>query len=362
MSQAVTVDDNLKSAPECAFAFESTCEFAQPSARDSASKLRRAKISMLARTGSPVYHWYWGWIVHDMAGMKAPEKIALDYRHDGDQIIGYADKITAKNDLTIEGELLSRNEDDVAATVMDLGSAGVPYQSSIQFNPYSVLLEYVPDQAKTKVNGLEVTGPCVIVREWELQRCAVTPTGVDGGTSTKFSTESAQQAAQFSLRWKDSPAMTKSTSAPAATTAEAGQQSQPGTPATAASAATSPATATAAAGQQSQPGVSTETVVSASTFEAEFRNKLKRYTDRFGAEHGAKYFGDGLSYEGALEQHCTKLQADLQVSFTANEELKTKLSQLNLGEKTPVNTGNQSGKDEKTTKFEDNFKSRDAKK
>lgn len=361
MSQAVTVDDNLKSAPEGAFAFESTCQFAQPSARDSSSKLRRAKVSMLARTGQPVYHWYWGWIVHDMAGMKAPEKISLDYRHDGDRIIGYADKITAKNDLTIEGELLSRNEDDIAAEVMDYGAAGVPYQCSIQFNPYSVLLEYVPDQAKTKVNGLEVTGPCVIVREWELQRCAVTPTGVDGGTSTKFSTESAQRAAQFSLRWKDSPAMTKSTSAPAATTAEAGQQSQPANaPATGASAATS--TATAAAGQQSQPGVSTETVVSASTFEAEFRNKLKRYTDRFGAEHGAKYFADALSYEGALEQHCTKLQADLQASFAANEELTKKLAALDLGEKTPVNTGNQSGKDEKTAKFEDNFKSRDAKK
>ncbi len=357
MSQAVVVDQNLKSAPEGAFQFESACQFAAPSTRDTATKLRRAKVSILARTAEPVYHWYWGWIVHDMAGMAPVDKIALDYRHDPDQIIGYADSIEAKNELNIGGELLSRSEDDTAATVMDLGSAGVPYQASIQFDPFNVVLEYLPDQAKTTVNGLEVTGPLVIAREWTLLRCAICPTGVDSGTATNFS-RGDQAEAQFSLRWKDT--MTKASSNAAA---DAGQQSQSGAPSTPSAGA---ATTTApAAGQQSQTGstgVSTETSKpDASSFEAEFRAKLKRYSDRFGAEHGAKYFADGLSYEGALEAHLTKLQADLQVSFAANEELKTKLSQINLGEETPVKTGNQSGKETKTAKFEDAFRSRDAK-
>lgn len=354
MTSSVVVDQNLQSAPEGAFEFDSSCQFAEPSKRDEKTKLRKSKVSLLARTADPVYHWYWGWVVHDMSGMKSPDRIALDYCHDSRELVGYADDITAKNELKLGGELISRNDDDTAAEIMDLGPAGVPYQASIQFNPYSVVLEYVPDQAKTTVNGKTVMGPLTIMREWELMRCAICPNGVDGGTRTKFSNEQSQ-AAQFSLRWKDNSDMSKNDkSNPGSMTpatqpeGQAGQQTQPAT--------------TPAAGQQSQPAVSTEMPkVDASNFEAEFRTKLKRYTDRFGAEHGAKYFADGLSYESALDQHCSKLEADLKISFTANEELSTKLSQLNLGEIDPVKTGLSSGKDGKKQDFAAAFRSRDAK-
>ena len=255
-----------QSAPAEAFAFESTCQFADPKAREEKSGLRKMPVEVLARTGQPVYHWYWDWIVHDMAGMKSKDRIAFDYRHDPDEPIGYADKISATTELTLGGELISRSEDDEAAKIMDLGPAGVPYEASIHFNPATMVLEWLPEGFTAQVNGQTVNGPMVIVREWELLRCAICLTGVDGGSQTNFSGGGSSAAAQFELKWRNQMASdAKPDTAPAGKEATAGQQSK---------------------------DVSTETkpdlTVARTQFESEFRNQLSRYVTKFGAEAGAK--------------------------------------------------------------------------
>lgn len=319
------VDPNTKNAPAEAFAFASECQFAEAAPRDD-SGIRKMSIEVLARTGQPVYHWYWDWIVHDMAGMKAKPRIAFDYRHDPDEPIGYADKITAKKELRLSGELLSRSPEDEAAKIMDLGPAGVPYEASIHFDHRSLVLEYLPDGATTTVNGNKITGPITIVREWELLRCAICLTGVDGGSQTNFSGDAATK---FSLNWKDSKMANEVTQTPPATGKETG------------------------AGQQTTETVSKETPVDLaaerSKFETEYRGQLKRFTDKFGGEDGAKYFSNGDTFEAALEKHCTKLEQAAKDAVAGKVAAEEKLAKLDLGETSGVDTGPAAGGKGKTT-------------
>lgn len=349
------VDRQTKSAPADAFAFASECQFAEAKPRDK-SGLRKMPVDVLARTGKPVYHWYWGMIVHDMDGMRSKSKIAFDYRHDPDEPIGYADTITAKNDLRLGGELLSRREDDQAARIMDLGPAGVPYEASVHFDPRTVVLEFLPEQAQTTVNGETITGPITIMREWDLLRCAICLTGVDTGTETNFSGE---DTAQFDLNWKDPAPMTKTndTGKQSGTESGDGKQAAETTTTTTPTGSATPTTPESSTGQQSgttQTSVSPET--NHSQFEAKFRSELKRYTDRFGGEDGAKYFSEGLNYEQSLEKHVVKLEQVVKQALTDKAAAEEKLAKLDLGETEGVNTGTPNTAQSKSTKFEDMHK------
>jgi hypothetical protein len=329
MSKAVP-----KSAPAEAFIFESECQFAEPSQR-SDKGLRKMPITVLARTGKPVYHWYFDWIVHDMEGMVSKDRIAFDYRHDPDEPIGYADKITATTDLQLSGELLSRSSDDEAAKIMDLGPAGVPYEASIHFHPSSMELEFLPTGMSTVVNGETIVGPMTIVRKWELLRCAICLTGVDSGSQTSFEGKSAS-ATQFELTWRNG--MTKDNSK--GTEGDAGKQS--------------------ADTVSKETGA--DTTALRSQFEAEMKTQLQRYITKFGAEDGAKYFTEGVQWEAALEAHCAKLEAATKAAIAETEATKTKLSQMNLGESEGVDTGTPGGKGGAKTSFEAMHKYAGAKK
>jgi hypothetical protein len=331
-TQAAKFTQDAKQAPSGAFVFESSqCKFAPPSARD-ASGLRRAPIEVLARTGKPVTHWYWGRIVHDLSGMRSREKLAFDCNHDYSKPIGYADKITIDGGLKLSGELISRHSEDAAAEIMDLAPAGVPYQASIQFNPDAALFEYLDDNQTATVNGETVQGPLVIVRQWELLRCALCLTGVDTGTSANLSGTS--DGALFSVRWKEQKSMTTTK-----TTEPAGEKLSDG---------------------QTKPEgdlANKAPVIDASAVRSQFQAELKRFTDRFGSD-GASYFSDGLDYTAALEKHCEKVEAALKSALSDKETAESKLKQVNLGETQGVDTGKPGTS--KAAKFSDSFRSKDA--
>jgi hypothetical protein len=331
-TQAAKFTQDAKQAPSGAFVFESSeCKFAPPTSRDS-SGLRRAPIEVLARTGKPVTHWYWGRIVHDFSGMRSREKLAFDCNHDYSKPIGYADKITVDGDLKLSGELISRHNEDAAAEIMDLAPAGVPYQASIQFNPETAVFEYLDDNQTSTVNGDTVQGPLVVVRQWELLRCALCLTGVDTGTSANLSGTS--DGALFSVRWKEKKSMTTSkTQEPAGENLSDGQAKPEGDLANKAP------------------------VIDANAVRSQFQAELKRFTDRFGAD-GASYFGDGLEYTAALEKHCEKVEAALKAALSEKEAAEGKLKQINLGESQGIDTGKPGTA--KTAKFGDSFRSKDA--
>lgn len=286
-----------KNAPAAAFALESPFQF---SAIEGEPSDVSVPIELLARTGEPLDHWYWGRIVHDFAGMSHRDIIPIDYRHNADELVGYLDTFEIREgNLHLAGKLESIATDDRAAEIIAKGRRKIPYQSSIYFNQETAVFEWLPGDMTANINGRDVTGPLVIVREWELRGCAVTPYGADSGTAAKFSA-GAESAAQ--LQWKG-PAMETKT---------------PTTPPT-----------EPAADKLEQPGAMDAA-----------RVELKRYCDKFGAD-GANYFADGLNFEAAQNKHIDKLSADLTKERTRAEEAEQKLAaaKLSLGEADPIATG-----------------------
>lgn len=271
-------------------------------------------FSMLARTGSVVYSWYWGAIVHDMAGFTArKETIVADYCHDRSEILGFADKQTAADaGLTLSGFLTPFTEDDRASEVVYKSKAGVPYEASIEFDYSSV--EYLQQAATAVVNGQVITGPCYIVRQWTLVGVAVCPYGVDGGTSTNFSRDPDRVIESRPVKLFSKPV--EGTTMPP-------QNGTPAPPAETQQTTQTPAT------QQS----------STTDPQAEFKAGLKRFTTKFGAVNGVQWFTDGKSYEEALELHATALETRLAAMDTETAELQTKLANAPRGESTPVTSG-----------------------
>jgi len=146
-------------------------------------------FTSVVRSAEPIVHWYWGKIVHDMAGMQLrKDNCPVDYCHDCEEIIGVGLKFTVddKVGVTVEGKLIPFTATDRAAEVIFKSREGIPYEASIDWSgPRAV--EYVDTGVSTFVNGQQFDGPGYIVRKWQLNAFAVCPLGADENTSTQFS-------------------------------------------------------------------------------------------------------------------------------------------------------------------------------
>lgn len=154
---------------------------------DNGDGAKSAPFRMVARSGKPIDHWYWGSVVHDLSGMRAKGRIPIDYAHDEREVIGYANHFsTDDGDLEVSGALVPYKESDKASEVIFKSKAGVPYEASINFGGDGIRVERLSDGAKTTVNGYELTGPATIIRSWPLRGVAVCPYGADSNTSTSL--------------------------------------------------------------------------------------------------------------------------------------------------------------------------------
>lgn len=266
-------------------------------------------VKMRARGAQPIYHWYWGNVVHDMAGFSAAAAtIPIDYCHDYDQVLGFLNDFKASNEgLDVGGELVSFG-DDRSSEVAHKARSGVPYQASIYFEP-KVLEEVMPG-AEAEVNGYKLPGPGLVIRKWSLRGVAVCPYGYDPTTSTRLSapaggdipvqfvsTKESQMSVTFATEKKPDEKPATELTKPAETKTEATPPADP---------------------------------------RAEFKATLAKFTEKFGAENGAKWAADGLSYEAALEKHAAELQTKLSAEGEEKKKLAEKLAAVPRGEKEPV--------------------------
>lgn len=293
-------------------------------------------LSVLARTGEPIYHWWWGWIVHDMAGFTAAkESIVFDWCHDDDEIMGVATAFDASNDgLTVSGKLTPFCDDDRASEVIFKSNAGVPYEASIDWSG-PCRIEELTAGAKATVNGQTITGPAYIVREWSVSAVAICPHGADSGTAVQFSGNQSSAAEVEVSIFRFS---------------QEGDMSQ-----------TPGSLPPGAAGAQSQ------------TFSRdELLGQLKRFTDAFGPEKGQSYFHAGKQFADAVEAEFgaiktelaetkTKFAAELKAKDEAHAaeakkwadekaefEKQIALFKKNAGEQSPLSFSSADGKDSST--------------
>lgn len=175
-----------RQVPQAALHFDlDVTEFALD---EGAGSAHGVPVTIKARGGDPIEHWYWGRVAHDLAGMQLHKpRLALDYMHDPNKLIGYLDEFdTAGGDLVVRGAILPEHS-AVAAQILRLASAGVPYEASIQFDG-PLRIEEVAEGKSANVNGRTIEGPATIFRRWTLRGVAICPHGADPNTKTNFST------------------------------------------------------------------------------------------------------------------------------------------------------------------------------
>jgi hypothetical protein len=317
-------EPTTKQVPEAAFLFDlGRVQFAAGESKDG-----RTPLTILARSGKPIVHWYWGQVIHDMAGMRlAGDRCPVDYIHNDWEVIGYGSKFdTSSGDLVISGELVSFQEDDRAAEVAFKGRAGVPYEASIFFDPCNGLrVEEVAPGVAVTVNGQNLVGPATVFRQWLLRGVSVCPYGADPNSSTSFSQKKSNQIT---------------------VTFSKGQEMSTEKPADNKPADVVPAGATQL---EAKPAVAPPAAAVANTAadpRVEFQANLTKFVSSFGAENGAKWAAEGKSFEEACQLHIAAQATQLQQRDQKIGELQTKLAAVNTGEKDPVSFTSGEAKDQ----------------
>lgn len=167
-------------AKACTFAVE---EF---TLGDNGEGSKTAPVKLTARSGKPIEHWFWGRVVHDLAGMRLHKpRLPIDYVHDDKEILGYLNHFDSKSgDLIVSGALVPYKESDRASEIMHKHRQGVPYEASINFGGDGIKVQEIMQGEIADVNGYQFEGPGVIIREWPLRGVAICPYGADQNTES----------------------------------------------------------------------------------------------------------------------------------------------------------------------------------
>jgi len=156
---------------------------------DNGEGAKSAPVRLVARSGKAIEHWFWGNVVHDLAGMHLSKpRLPIDYVHDPKEVIGYLNRFDSKSgDLVTSGALVPFKENDRATEIMHKMAAGVPYEASINFGGDGIKIEEIAQGQSVMVNGAQFSGPGIIIREWPLRGVAICPYGADANTDASAS-------------------------------------------------------------------------------------------------------------------------------------------------------------------------------
>lgn len=308
---------------------------------DNGDNAKTAPLSMVARSGKPIEHWFWGRVVHDLSGMKlAKPRLTVDYCHDDKEVIGYLNKFDATSgNLVVSGALVPFKDSDRATEIVHKMKAGVPYEASINFGGDGIKVEEIGEGMVSQVNGYAFEGPGVIVREWPLRGVAVCPYGADMNTESNASfsnsktfsahvvptnkpttKETIMEAVAVEVVASETPAAEVSAEQPAEATAEAANQ---------------PAAVEAGTVEAAQTPAEAEALTQCQTDSA--RTEFSQMRADFGDSIAAETFANGGNYQAALLLAFQRLK-------TENAALKAQISELSK-------QGNTTGTPVKVTEF-----------
>jgi hypothetical protein len=292
---------------------------------DNGEGAKSAPVRLVARSGQPIEHWFWGRVVHDLEGMQLHKsRLPIDYAHDVKEVIGYLNKFDVEDgDLVTSGALVPFKDTDRATEIVHKMAAGVPYEASINFGGDGIKVQDVPEGTVAEVNGYTFDGPGCIVREWPLRGVAVCPYGADMNTESAgaFSNKqvfSASVVSEPEATTEEGSEMSESVEVEAPVEAPEVEQEE-----------AQEVEDTVETEEAEEPTVElTEDPVEADApveAPAELsRDDFLKITDQFGAEIAAQTVRDGGSYETALKLHADALTEE-------NATLKTQVAELSAG-------------------------------
>lgn len=334
--------------PVEALRFVAGMTFEQPKGEDGT-----VPFSTLARTSKPIDHWYWGQCVHDFAGIQMAPVIPVDYAHEDCEALGFIDaKSVTSEGLQLSGKLTPFKPDDKASEVIFKSAKGVPYQASVDFDPWTLVVEDVPAGLSAEVNGQMIPGPVAVFRQWKLNGLAICLYGVDPGTNVSFSKGDLSGTKVAVTRFKKGESMSTTTKPGSAGKFAALTPEEKASLATAAAALTDfVEKSTEAEPAETQETDSTDTGTAAdaapTTEETQMSRKDlgKKFITEFGEQHGPTLFAKGFSFQEAQAEYSKLLKAE-------NDALKAEIAKFKKlpSGTTPVSfsgAGNQEGQ----TKF-----------
>lgn len=336
-----------KKIPARALRFDASVEVGEkPDAMAEGETKSTVPVTLKARSGGIVNHWWFGRAVHDFAGMKpAAEKLPLDYCHFCDEVIGFSDKQDASSgDLMMSGHLVPFTAEDRASEVIHKAKLGVPYQASIYFDPEALVIEEVSAGMKASANGQEFDGPVTIFRQWQLRGAAVCPYGMDANTSVQFSATPNSLIGEVEIKCVgEMSAPTEGTEVPVGTV-EAEKTEAAVDPVTepVVEPVVEPVTEQAAepAADPVVEPVVAETEVKPTTELAAVNpvappvHEGKKFLTAFG-DRGGKWFAEGVSFDEA-QTLFTKSLADEVTALKKTNAEQAALLAANRGEQTPL--------------------------
>lgn len=264
---------------------------------------KSAPVTLKARSGQPIEHWFWGKVVHDLSGMKLhKQRLAIDYNHNADEVIGYLNHFDiTSGDLIASGALVPYKGEDRATEIIFKSQQGVPYEASIFFGGDGIEVEEIGDGEEADVNGYKLQGPAAIIRSWPLRGVAICPYGADANTETRLAEggDSKTVTIKRSKGENMGTELTEGAVAPVEATAEEAAKKAAEEKAKAdAEAAAVEAEKLKAAQLAAKPG--------------------QKFIDAFGREKGGAWFAEGLSFEDAERAFNAEIRAE-------NAALKQKL-------------------------------------
>lgn len=278
---------------------------------DNGDGAKTAPVRLVARSGKPIEHWFWGRVVHDLAGMHLHKpRVPIDYVHDAKEIVGYLNKFDrTSGDLVTSGALVPFKESDRATEIVHKMKAGVPYEASINFGGDGIKVEDVGDGMVAQVNGYQFEGPGVIVREWPLRGVAICPYGADANTESSAlagANAKSYAASVFTTEPKTAAKEEIAMSEPSVEVAakvektEAAEVQKP--------VEAQPAEAAAPAAVEAPPPEGEKPATEQAQAEPEkpgahqplHRDEVTKIADEFGAEIAVKIVRDGGDYAAAL--------------------------------------------------------------
>ncbi len=142
-----------------------------------ADKSLPRKFSGIANSGKP-FNYYGEMVIVDLSDIKYKEKSPALIDHDRAKRAGFGKLSVETNQLKMNGVLLDNVH---GRDVADDSDAGFPWQMSVHVNANS-MTELGQNETAT-VNGNEITGPLVILKNCSVSEVSFTPTGVDDETS-----------------------------------------------------------------------------------------------------------------------------------------------------------------------------------
>lgn len=141
---------------------------------------KRPSFTIVAYTGVPMsVNGYYNPVVVELSGVRASRKqipILLD--HDATRIVGQGEPKVDSASVRVEG--IVTGEDSDSQKVVTHAKNGFQWQASIGAMP--LRREFLEAGKKAVVNGREVTGPLLIVRESELREVSFVAMGADAQT------------------------------------------------------------------------------------------------------------------------------------------------------------------------------------